>query len=491
MITNAAIWLTPVWILSLGMTAGAAILLILFGILWLISRSTAAATARLVKESILQWISYMVIAFVVFAVVGTAFMPWQQVVHSLQRLPEVGTQTLTVEVPPRTDDFEVDVRFLADELQRYAISSEQDVIVGVEKGRAYADPLILVEGSDPPTPYTWTPSSKRKRMFEGEVAKIFVTNQSDAATPVTVEIVTDVPHPQVRYILMTAASVVGVYLVYFLIHALLPQISTIALATSKEAVAQPLYLLVTIIGGVLLMLFVIIPYNTFGEDVKMFKDSGLMTIIMLAILVAVWTASVSVADEIEGRTALTLLSKPISRRQFVLGKFLGIVWPILLMFIVLGIWMMIWVSCKVVYDARETSNPEPSWTVCSTEMFGLVPGLVLGFMQAVVMAAISVAISTRLPMLPNILTCVAIFALGNLGPVIVQSGVGKNEFVAFFGQLVALILPMLDVFNIQAAVAAGKPVPFDYIAWAALYCIIYSAVAMLFALILFEDRDLA
>ena len=68
----------------------------------------------------------------------------------------------------------------------------------------------------------------------------------------------------------------------------------------------------------------------------MLKDSGLTTIMVLAILVAVWTASVSVADEIEGRTALTLLSKPISRRQFVLGKFLGIVWPILLMFVVLG-----------------------------------------------------------------------------------------------------------------------------------------------------------
>ena len=82
-----------------------------------------------------------------------------------------------------------------------------------------------------------------------------------------------------------------------------------------------------------------------------------MTIMVLAILVSLWTASVSVADEIEGRTALTLLSKPVSRRQFVLGKFLGIIWANFLMFVVLGSWMLIWVSYKVVYDARETSNP--------------------------------------------------------------------------------------------------------------------------------------
>jgi ABC-type transport system involved in multi-copper enzyme maturation permease subunit len=225
--------------------------------------------------------------------------------------------------------------------------------------------------------------------------------------------------------------------------------------------------------------------------VKMYKDSGMTTIMVLAILVGLWTASVSVAEEIEGRTALTLLSKPISRRQFVLGKFLGIVWPVLLMFIVLGAWMLIWTSYKVVYDARETANPAPDWQLCSEAMIGTVPGLVLSFMETVVLTAVSVAISTRLAMLPNLLIVGSVYVLGHLGPLIVQSSVGQNEFVAFFGQLIALVLPVLDHFNIQAAVAGGVPVPPDYLAWALLYCVMYSAVAMLLALILFEDRDLA
>ncbi len=124
-------------------------------------------------------------------------------------------------------------------------------------------------------------------------------------------------------------------------------------------------------------------------------------------------------------------------------------------------------------------------------MIGTVPGLVLAFMETVVLTAISVAISTRLPMLPNLVICGSIYALGHLGPLIVQSSVGQNEFVAFFGQLIALVLPVLDHFNIQAAVAGGVHVPPTYLAWAALYCVLYSAVAMLLALILFEDRDLA
>jgi ABC-type transport system involved in multi-copper enzyme maturation permease subunit len=421
-------------------------------------------------------------------VLGTYFMPWQQIVHSLQRLPHVGTSDLSVEMPAQTDDFEVPVDFESDELKEYTFTSKQDLVIGVEPGKAYSRPLILVEGD---VPYKWTPASKFSRHFEGRISKLYVTNQSSESTTLEAQIVTDVPHPQVRQILVAAAATVGVYLVYLLTHLLFPHISIIALATSKEAVAQPLYLLVLLIGGFLLMLYIMIPYNTFGEDVKMYKDSGMMTIKVLAIMVALWTASVSVADEIEGRTALTLLSKPISRRQFVLGKFLGIVWSIFLMFVILGLWMLLWTSCKVVYDARETSNPDPTWQLCNAEMIGTVAGLALAFMEAVVLTAISVAISTRLPMLPNLIICGAIYVLGNLGPLIVQSSVGQNEFVAFFGQLVALVLPMLDVFNIQAAVAGGKHVPLVYLGWALVYCVLYSTVAMLLALILFEDRDLA
>jgi ABC-type transport system involved in multi-copper enzyme maturation permease subunit len=488
MFGNLSIWLTPVWVLSVGVTIGAAVLVLLYGGLWLAARQAAATMLRVVKESVLQWISYIVLAYVVICFLAIPMMPLKALIASLGRLPQVGEKSLTVEVPARTDDMPVALGFRSDELQRYSFRSEQDVVVGVEPGQAYANPLITVEGGEA---YIWTPSSKRPRLFDGPVEQLYITNQSDAASQVTIELATDAPMVQARVVPIAAASVVGVYLVYLLLHWLLPGISTIALATSKEAVAQPLYLLAVVIGAFLLLLYIYIPYNTFGEDVKMYKDSGLMTIMVLAILVSLWTASVSVAEEIEGRTALTLLSKPVSRRQFVLGKFLGITWANFLMFVVLGSWMLIWVSYKVVYDARETSNPEPSWQQCHGEMIGTVPGLVLSFMETVVLAAISVAISTRLSVIPNLIIVGSIYALGHLGPLIVQSSVGQNEFVAFFGQLIALVLPVLDHFNIQAAVAGGKHVPADYLAWALLYCALYSAVAMLLALILFEDRDLA
>src|SRR3954467_2598960 len=172
---NLTIWLTPVWVLSAGITAGMAILAITCGILWLVSRSTAEAIIRLVKESILLWISYVAIVFVAFFFLAIPIMPVRSVWHSLERLPKVGTYRTTVNEPARTDDKELAVSFESDELQSYMFTSEQDVVVGVEKGKAYSSPLIRVAGSEA---YQWTPSSKRQRLFNGPVHALYITNRS-------------------------------------------------------------------------------------------------------------------------------------------------------------------------------------------------------------------------------------------------------------------------------------------------------------------------
>ena len=115
-----------------------------------------------------------------------------------------------------------------------------------------------------------------------------------------------------------------------------PKVAAIAWTTAKEAISQPLFYVLLAIGVFGLILFLFIPYNTLGEDIKMVKEEGLTLIMVLSIILALWTASVSIADEIEGRTALTLLSKPVGRREFIFGKFLGVLTPVVVMFIVLG-----------------------------------------------------------------------------------------------------------------------------------------------------------
>ena len=80
--------------------------------------------------------------------------------------------------------------------------------------------------------------------------------------------------------------------------------------------------------------------------------------------------------------------------------------------------------------------------------------------------------------------------LGHLVPMLVNSSVGKFEIVRFVGQFIATVLPVLDHFNIQAAVAAGAAVPLAYLGWPRSIAP-YSTIAMLLGLAMFEDRDLA
>jgi ABC-type transport system involved in multi-copper enzyme maturation permease subunit len=286
-------------------------------------------------------------------------------------------------------------------------------------------------------------------------------------------------------------ALAALFALSWLLRLVFPKVAAIAGATAKEALSQPLFYVLLGIGAFALIIFPFVPYNTFGEDIKVIKDSGLTLLMVLSILLALWTASVSVSEEIDGRTALTLLSKPIGRRQFILGKFLGIVGPVVILFIVLGALFLATVSYKVVYDARESALPEPSWQECREEMVQTVPGLVLALMEAIVLASISVAISTRLPMLPNLVICTSIYVLGHLVPMLVKSAIGQFEIVRFVGNFLATILPVLENFNVYTAIATGREVPLIYLAWAGLYCVLFSGVALLLALLLFEDRDLA
>ena len=287
------------------------------------------------------------------------------------------------------------------------------------------------------------------------------------------------------------ANVIGVaFLVGLAVFAYTTKAGIIARATTKEAVRQPIFLLCLALAILILVINTVLPFYSLGEDVKMLKDCSMATILISGLLIAVWTASTSVAEEIEGKTAMTLLSKPITRRQFVLGKYVGILQAVLWYMLPLVIVFLACIYYKVAYDAKEGSEEAPEFAKRMAEVTQVLPGLVLLFMEIAVLTGISVAISTRLPMIVNLTSCFAIFVVGHLAGVLVHVGEGKLEFVQFMSKLIAIALPA-DVFNVSAAVATGSVVPPVYLASAAIYCICYCTATILLAFILFEDRDLA
>src|SRR5205823_9211444 len=128
---------------------------------------------------------------------------------------------------------------------------------------------------------------------------------------------------------------------------------------------------------------------------------------------------------------------------------------------ILGVFFTLGVYYKYAYDLRESAGGVAEAAKQWGQVKQVLPGLALGFFEVTVLTAISVAISTRLPMLVNLVVCIAIFFLGHLTPILEDvTGRGNtNELVHFMAQLFRYGLPELEFFNAGPAISTGSVIP--------------------------------
>ena len=269
--------------------------------------------------------------------------------------------------------------------------------------------------------------------------------------------------------------------------------SVIARLTAKEAMRQPVFFILVgvsallILGAFFLPLFVI-----GGEDRMMIKDMSLATITLCGLLVAILSSSNVVAKEIEKKTTFTVLSKPITRPQFVLGKFFGVALVILVAVAVLGI--VFYLRLYFYYRHSWTH----AWTPQSAAMYKgywnkdivcLFQGLVLSYLQVSILTAIAVAISTRLPMAVNASFCLALFVLGHMMQGLISLSQKRGAVASFLIRITALIVPNLGNTNITSSISLGEKVPWAYISLAVAYSLLYIALGLVIAVALFQERE--
>jgi len=496
-------WATPLWLVAVGITVGTLLLAVVGGLVGLASRRAGRELWLALQEGVLWPLMIVAVAVSCFTVVGLFVVDDpRMLVESLRRYPSAGEKPFHFEIapsrqnskdllePPKHQEILIGVRRAEMRRMMFKSSESLEVLTGEPGVVPYRGARFDVPAGDP-IPLIPAADTLLNVFPDETIEKLYVFNQGEKPAELDLTVLVLPPAPEVRAIPITAILLVLLVAFYFVHRSLAPKASAVALATFKSETAQPFFLIITLIGVVALAMFEFIPYNTFGEDVKMLEDSGLHLIKILAILQAVWAASTSIAEEVEGKTALTVLSKPIGRRSFIVGKFLGIFWTLILLYTFLSLVFLVVVAYKPIYDAKEGAAIDATWQICYQEMMRVVPGLALSFMETIMLAAVSVAISTRLPLLANFVISFSFYVLGNLVPLIVQSGAGRFEIVKFFGQLIGVLFPNLESFSIEAAIAGGRDVPLTYLGGAGLYCLNYTLVAMLLALILFEDRDLA
>ena len=265
------------------------------------------------------------------------------------------------------------------------------------------------------------------------------------------------------------------------------RICAIAINTLKEGVRQPVFYLMVGGGAVLILLSVYFTLFSFGEEAKLLKDMGLATIALFGLIIALFTSSSVIADEIEKKTVLTVLCKPVSRSQFVLGKFLGIVAAALAAMLALAVALSL---ALYLHDKTGSIHVHSMATGSHglDHVSSVFVGTLFAFLQVVVITAISVAISTRFPMIVNVSACLSLYILGHVTRYIFAHA-PRGTVAGYLATGVYALVPNLANFNVAEAIGLGLPVPASYVCLSVLYALLYAAAALAIALASFETRE--
>jgi len=268
--------------------------------------------------------------------------------------------------------------------------------------------------------------------------------------------------------------------------------------TFFETIVQPIYTLLLAIGCVILIVFGMLPFCTFGEDTVMYKIVGFDVIRMLVLIATLFATSKSIYEEIEDRTMLTLMSKPVSRFQVLFGKFLGIFSASGLMFIVMALVMgfALWWRIPGDYGIRSASLMSDDIAELASQRHyhiqSLIPSIVLDWMQVGVLAAIGVMLSVRVSLVVNLPVVILIYILCNLTRFLYP--LGEAPFLLkSFAHVVSSVFPSLDLFDLREELAQTRmemSVAWGYVAQSLVYMAFYVTFVLSLGLWLFQRREL-
>ena len=248
---------------------------------------------------------------------------------------------------------------------------------------------------------------------------------------------------------------------------------TIAIAsvTLRELLRRKVQVNLLIFGVVLVVSSWIVSLLTLGEMHRIISDLGLTAMELVGTLLAVFLGASVIAGDVERRVIYPIVAKPVSRTQYIGGRYAGLAVALLLNLLFMGIVL----AGVLAFDAR-------SLRPIDTSFAGAV--LMIG-VQLLVVAAVAVLFSCI-----TSTTLAAIFTLsvamaGHLTNDMRNLWQGESTWLP---TAIWYALPNLGSLSLNAEVIYRQPVPSS--AWiAALYGLLYAISALAIASIAFEWRD--
>jgi ABC-2 type transport system permease protein len=315
---------------------------------------------------------------------------------------------------------------------------------------------------------------------------------------------------------------------------------TLARNAFLESIRQPVHAVLICTALFALVFNVNVAGYTLEDDNKLLVDLGLSTLFLAGLLMAAFTATSVLSREIENKTVLTVISKPVPRPLVVLGKFLGVAGAIATAYWLLAVVFLLTVRHRVQSSVREEDIfdgpvvtfgllailltfliaglanylyrwPFPSTfslvaAIAATIALGLVScisrtwrlqspatnfdpqlaiGLVLVFEAIIVLTAIAIAASTRLGQISTLLVCVGVFLVGLVGEYFLSLVAAGRAWL----RPLAAVVPNLQFFWPADALTQGSPITLGYLGAVTLYAACLVGAVMSLAVILFQTRD--
>lgn len=250
-------------------------------------------------------------------------------------------------------------------------------------------------------------------------------------------------------------------------------IGIIALNTFRENLRDKVLYNLLLFSALLIVASMILGALTVAEQQKIVTDMGLAAINIIGVIIAILVGIGLVSKEIERRTIYTIMARPISRAQFLLGKYLGLMVTLSVnVLIMLGVFLLtLW------------------WSRASIHV-SLLQAVGLILVELLVVTALALFFSTFSSTMVSASMTLGLYIIGHLTPDL--KGIVENsqhEVAALLMTGIYYVCPNLEMLNVKGQASAGMSIPVSYQAAATCYGVLYAALLLTAACAIFHRRD--
>lgn len=247
--------------------------------------------------------------------------------------------------------------------------------------------------------------------------------------------------------------------------------------TVREALRQKLAVNLLVFALVLVAASYTLSMLTFGEQYRIIVDIALSAMEVFGTLIAVFLGSSLVARDVEGRTVYAVIAKPVSRAEYVLGRYLGLVATTTLNLMVMALLFALVLASYLGSFAflRET----PFLLVVASMM-----------VRFAVVGALATFFSCFTTVTLSAIFALSLVVVGLLSSDLVRFWSERGAVARSLGRAAFILVPNLEALNLKEAMVYKDPIPASFALTGLGYGILYSAAILLLAMAVFARRDL-